>query len=299
MKQLYTYADNSKYNNMNFKEFYTLKEAKVLLPTYNRPNEQKPLKDSDVIRVYHGFNDVRDIFQTLKSGLSGQEKAKRIYSYEYNNNPNGLFVTISLDVAKQFGNYIIEFHTPVSDLESPVWPNGSYTVQGQMSGVFNSPEERENARMRKRDVASKSKYSSIRNSDRPELAEVLFDIHEPQALFVGQLNDNSVRAIWVSETPEKEGSYSTFRRMSVKQFIRENQEKYMSVPQTYTFRVYKPRDKFEIEDFINRLVDKKSGKYNMSRSEIIDALKNLDKRDLLTYVWPNQLDDAWEAISAY
>lgn len=285
---------------MNFKQFFNFREAKVL-PANTRkgnisPETHEPLKDSDVIRVYHGFNNIQDIFQTLKSGMSGQQNAKRIYSYEYNNNPKGLFVTISLDVAKRFGNYIIEFQTPVSDLESPVWPNGSYTVQGQMSGSFNSPEEREAARMDRRDDSSKSKYSSIRDSDRPELAEILFDSSEQQALFIGQLNNNSVRAIWVNLTPQKDGSYSTFRRMSVKDFIRENQEQYENSPSINRNKVYKPREEFELNDFINRLVDSSGPRYRMSREQMIDALKYLSKEDLLTYIWPNQLEDAWKEI---
>lgn len=268
------------------------------------PEHRKPLKDTDTIRVYHGFNDIGDIFQTLKTGLSGQERANRIYSYEFNNNPKGLFVTIALSVAKQFGQYIIEFHTPVKDLEAPVWPNGSYTVQGQMAASFNEPEDRENARMDARKKSSESKYPSIQQSDRPELAELLYQTSEQQALFIGNLNRNSVRAIWVNPTPEKCGTYCTFKRMSVKEFLKEHNVDPNSRPQKYGWRLYEPRETFEINDFIDRLTNRsgrgrKAATNGMSREDIIDSFKYLTKENLLTYVWPNQLEDAWKAISEF
>ena len=100
----------------SFQEY--LVEVKII----GRGIPKKPLSDSDTIRVYHGAYDLGTVVQALKYGLTGDIRADRRYSYEANNNPRGLFVTPDLDVAKEFGPYIIEFHTRVSDLEAPVWP---------------------------------------------------------------------------------------------------------------------------------------------------------------------------------
>lgn len=65
-------------------------------------NATEPIKDSDTIRVYHGFRDFNDTYEACKIGLSGTDRTKRIYSYEYVNNPQGLFVTINFKTAKEF-----------------------------------------------------------------------------------------------------------------------------------------------------------------------------------------------------
>jgi len=290
---------------MNFKEYYYLKEAKVLTPAtrtdpsktnfrkFVYPEDREPLKDSDTIRVYHGFNNINDLFYTLEMGLSGKERAKRIYSYEYNNNPKGLFVTISLDVAKDFGNYIIELHSPVSELEAPLWPSGSYTVQGGMSSYFNSDEDREETRLKRREEANKANELSIRNSDRPELAELLFS-GEQQALFKGELNNNSIRAIWVNSTPERSGRFSNYKRMSVKSFLKEYN--YLKPKKKdYYNRQYnkllKPREKFSYSLLMDRI---KNQYPEMKEDYINDVFKNMGETELNTYLWPEQIKDAIE-----
>ena len=95
----------------------------------------KPIKDSDTIRVYHGFYSFNDVQKVLSTGLSGKEKARRIYSYESGNNPNGLFVSVDFKVASKFATsgVVIEFSTKVFDLEAPIWVDGrSYFVQGEI-----------------------------------------------------------------------------------------------------------------------------------------------------------------------
>ena len=74
---------------------------------------------------FHGFHDVSEALTAAKHGLSGAEKADRRYSYEFSNNPKGLFVTMSLDVAKEFTSKVImEFVAREDQLEAPVWPGG-------------------------------------------------------------------------------------------------------------------------------------------------------------------------------
>ena len=131
-----------------------------------------PLRDTDTVKLFHGTSNLDFIITAVKKGFSGDTYADRIYSYEYNNNPRGLFVTPDFKTAKYFGQYVIEFHARVSDLESPVWPNGSFTVQGGMSGIFSSEQERELERLRNREEYSNSDIEYIRNSDRPELAAI-------------------------------------------------------------------------------------------------------------------------------
>lgn len=287
----------------SFKEYFyqVFLEANVLpfsskaRKKYAYPDDYKPLKDSDVIRVYHGFRDLRDVVKLFRYGLSGKDFADRVYSYEYNNNPRGLFVSISPTIAKEFGHYVIEFQTKVSDLEAPVWPGGGYTVQGQMAQYFNGEEDRENARLSRRADAKKSKYDSIRDSDRPELAELLYSSGEAQALFVGELNANSVRAVWVNPNPKVSARYSTLVRMTPKEFM----EKFSNIEiknddNGVHSRILKPRDKFDKDTFF-KLMRKHSG--DLSEDALTDIFKNMDDRELLMYVWPNQLEDLKKAIN--
>lgn len=166
-------------------------------------DHKNPLSDSDTIRVYHGTDDPNFLLTAVTKGLSGGMRADRRYSYEANNNPKGLFVTPDLKTAKDFGSYIIEFHTRVRDLESPVWPNGTFTGQGQMSGIFNDDADREQERIRQRMNWSESEFEFVRNSSRPEVAAMLLVSGERQALFTGDLNRNSIRAVWVSSDPTR------------------------------------------------------------------------------------------------
>lgn len=288
--------------NLSFKKYFLYKEAKVLPPTLRDnpsdlkrsiiyPEDREPLKDSDTIRVYHGFNNINDLFYTLEMGLSGKERANRIYSYEFNNNPRGLFVTISLDVAKNFGSYIIEFHSPVSELEAPLWPSGSYTVQGGMSSYWKDEKEREEYGLKLREELKNSKEESIRNSDRPELANSLFH-GEQQALFKGELNPNSIRAIWVNSTPERSGRFSNYKRMSVKSFLKEYN--YLKPKKKdYYNRQYnkllKPREKFSYSLLMDRI---KNEYPEMEEDYINDVFKNMGEKELNTYLWPEQIKDA-------
>ena len=47
--------------------------------------ETSPLKAGDTITVYHGYNDYNNAILTAKYGISGAEKANRVYSYEFDN----------------------------------------------------------------------------------------------------------------------------------------------------------------------------------------------------------------------
>lgn len=286
-----------------------VQEATVIPPSKKRgkyiyPDVRPPLRDSDTIRVYHGANDLRDVYRIFKRGLSGQERADRRYSYESNNNPKGLFVTISLDIAKYFASYILEIHTKVSDLEAPVWPGRGYTVQGQMAEYFDGDEDREKKRLQDREEAKKSEYESIRNSDRPELARMLYQDSEQQALFIGNLDNNSIRAIWVNNTPNRSGEYSEYTRMTPKEFLKkfpqEQEKAYDS--KMYAHRVFKPREKFDLDEFANRLLadyNSTAKNYRMTREEILGTLSGLGKRELLTYIWPHQLDDALAQLEEF
>jgi len=78
-----------------------------------------------------------DSVKAATQGVSGQARADRRYSYEADNNPQGLFVTLSVDVAKEFTfrGAIMEFTTSVDNLEPAVWPSGGYTVQGRWHSI--------------------------------------------------------------------------------------------------------------------------------------------------------------------
>ena len=260
---------------MRYYEF--LSEVKLI------PDES-PLLDTDTIRVYHGTGDLATVILALTRGLSGDSRAMRRYSYEANNNPNGLFVTPDLRTAKEFGEYILEIHVRVSDLEAPVWPGGSFTVQGGYSELFNNPEEREEERMRQRDRFKDHEHDYIRDSDRPELAASLMMSGEPQALFTGDLNANSIRAVWSSTNPTR--IHQPYKRYSPKEFVTQFQthgidtrfghkQKEISgdLVDQVKRRYIKPRDTATVELIVSSLKQAGYGKL-MSTDKMVSILKS-------------------------
>lgn len=263
----------------SFSEFYKIQEARVI----NANDQKVPLKDNETIRVYHAFNNPQDLYDILKYGTSGKLRAKRIYSYEANNNPKGFFVSIDFKTVKGFGQYIMELHTRVSDLEAPVWPSGSYTVQGEYSKYWDEENPREKGTEAAREKAKQSKEDYIRNSDRPELADSLYNNYEKQALYVGDLDANSIRAIWVNRNMKKDGRYSTYDRMSVKEFLKTHPSKPSS---DHRFKIFTPREEFDVDVMLKRFIQRFD---RMSTDDILSGLKSVDDQGLAVHFWPKQM----------
>lgn len=185
---------------MNFKKWLEAHHS------YDNPDwdtKFQPLKSKDTVRVFHGFNSFRDAYRAAIYGLTGREYAARLYSYEGDNNPYGLFVTLSLKTASKFtGSFedkvIMEFVANESDLEPPVWPGGSYTVQGQMAQYFGHGQQGKLKRRQRRKLAQSdveeflkkypNDFQQVRQSDDKYKANILLNSSEYQALFVGDLN---------------------------------------------------------------------------------------------------------------
>ena len=258
-----------------------------------------PVKDTETIRVYHGFNRIEDAILACAHGISGKTYAQRIYSYEANNNPKGLFVTTQLKVAKEFGAVVMEFHTKVSDLEAPVWPNGRYTVQGELSADFKDDKDRTAHRLRRREKLKSAPYKEISQSDRPELADTLL-AGENQALFIGDLNPNSIRGIWLDPAALAGGLRkvnSTFTRVSPKKFLEMTRSAGLTAKErgrNYrddakpAHKLFFPREKFSEAEFMKRI---RKLYPTIPSEQIVDILRtNPDYRD--RYFWPNQMADA-------
>jgi hypothetical protein len=228
---------------------------------------EQPLSDNETIRVYHGFNRFDDVEIVLKNGLSGKESARRIYSYESGNNPYGLFVSVDFNVIKRAGfahsGVIIEFSTKVSDLESPVWVGGrSYFVQGEYTKSFKDLDEREQQRLINRQKAGESPYDYISKSDRPELADVIFDNPERQALFIGDLNPNMIKAVWYNEILHKDRrTNGEWVRLSRKKFI----EKLNINTKNERYLKYLPNDDFNFDDFVLKYFKGDYNNYSLKR----------------------------------
>lgn len=267
-------------------------EARVITRT-----PDKPLSDDDTVRVYHGTPDLETAYKAVTQGLTGDRRVPRRYSYENNNNPSGLFVTPDLDTAKEFGPYVLEFHTKVSDLEAPVWPGkGSFAVQGEMAPMFGDDDERSAAAQKQLERLSQSDIEHIRNSDSPDVAFWLMNVGERQALFVGDLNRNSIRAIWSSKDPKR--VTSDYERMKPKEFISRLEDGSLKTRLNITlddiqkevkksgYFVFEPREKATVDKFLDRMA--KQRKF-LNKDKILGALKNAVKTDnkqtLMNMVW--------------
>lgn len=264
-----------------------IKEVRFLdTKGYNIPKE-KPLKDTETIRVYHGFYSYENALEVLKKGLSGKERARRIYSFESGNNPYGLFVTVDFEVAAKFASsgIIIEFTTKVSDLEAPVWVGGrSYFVQGEYTQSFKDLDEREQQRILNRQKAGESPYDVISKSDRPELAETLFDNPERQALYIGDLNPNMIKRVWYNEVRDlKRLTNGPWERYSVKDFLNYKKENKNKKRKRIDFY---PNDNFTIEKFKSFIGDDNLSNY-------LDQIINYDLNNDYTLkqygFWPKQI----------
>lgn len=273
--------------------------------------KEKPLKDTDSILVYHGFNDPEDALLALRKGLSGKSRARRIYSYESNNNPKGLFVTSRFDKAKEFAHghrhsVIIEFHAKVKDLEAPVWPGGGYTVQGELSQNFKDADDRTAAQLavRKDFKVDPDSPEAVYGADRPEVAGRLFTDFEQQALFTGNLNPNGIRAVWVRRRDKKSGYMLTttpFVRMKPREFLKEFKDYKFSKSGEEKERdqekAFRPRDRFDPKVLVNYYLNEWGGGHK-SRDTIEMQLKwlfstlkvmNRDTYHMDMFLWPAQV----------
>lgn len=233
-------------------------------------DSQMPLKDSQTIRVYHAFDSAEELSYTLTHGLSGTQRASRRYSYEGNNNPYGLFITPDFNTAKKFGHYIIEFHTKVSDLEAPQWPGGSFAVQGQYAQMFDHPDDRESEMLLNREKYSKDEHHAIRDSDRPELAAMLYNTSEPQALFIGNLDPNSIRAVWIADDTTVSSTYTSYSRLSRKDALRYLSNITQNSKTAKTPKIAKPRESVTLDKLLDLFQEKYP--HLKDRKEIIDIL---------------------------
>lgn len=317
--------------------------------TKNKPWDiSDPFKDNEKYIVYHGFRNITDAWKTLKYGLTGQVNVPRTYSYESQNNPYGLFVTLNQKDAGEFSStfgeaVIIEFIAEGSELEAPVWPGGSYTVQGEYAQYWKGEtyeeqmQDRENTRLKRREdlksqlekeiqeLEERIQYNidyikyfetienidentqnflegkkqtlqsleadlahkkAIYESDRPELAKTLVG-PEHQALFIGDLNPEDIRAVWVrTENSEKGYMLATdpFIRMSPQEFMEKFEDK---SNKDFDRKIFKPKDAFDPQKFLE----------NMPQYLIKDLQRTatifLENRDYLDYYfWPRQKEGA-------
>lgn len=287
----------------------SLKEAHHAYDNPGFDTQFQPLKAGDTLRVFHGFRDSHDAMLAATRGLSGASRAKRVYSYEADNNPKGLFVTISLKVADEFaGAYgvqcIMEFNVNESDLEAPVWPGGSYTVQGGYSQYFgHGAKGRAGRHAARRDAEARMNsgdhyHDAVKQSDRKHLADMLFSSREAQALFIGHLNPAQIVAFHVR--PSGSGGNVPWERISREEFIQRYQNE-ITIPkeETWKERVFEPNEPFNGEKFMAALKARykdhaESGLRAMWFGVITapkqKALHFAEKFD--SFLWPRQMPEA-------
>lgn len=293
------------FNNNFKKKEKMVNEIRVINPDNSLIVNEKPLRDSDIIRVYHGFNNYEDAIMAVKFGFSGKEKAKRVYSYESNNNPYGLFVTLDFETAKKFTHprskkgisVILELSVKVSDLEAPVWPGGSYTVQGQMAQFWKDEKDRyKQGTLKAREEAKNSDIDFITNSDRPEVAATLMG-SEKQALFIGDINPNMIKSVFYGESGKHGINPSRFERMAPKKFLNkfESHEPERNYDNTISNKgmeynrkknkFFNPNDEFSM-DKLDKIIKDKNYGYD-SAEELVGIL--IKHNELENYFYPKQI----------
>lgn len=266
-----------------------LNEVRYVNPIPDKFEKEMPIKDDEVITVYHGFNtgySAGYAIEFAKFGFSGKKRASRLYSYEYDTNPRGLFVTVDFDVAKRFTCCLImEFRTKVSDLEAPVWPDGrGFYVQGEYTKAFKDEKEREEQILKNREREKSSKFKAISKSDRPELAHTIYGA-ESQALFVGDMNPNMIKAFWIPEDPKR--NTSRWVRLSRKEFIKKNEEKYKNIESEKIFMPYEDFDENKVKKYVE------NRDWDWDRFLDLYIIKNYDDK-LNTFFHPKQIEQIYK-----
>lgn len=230
------------------------------------------LKASDTITVYHGFRDLPDAIDAARKGVSGRVRASRVHSYEFDNNPKGLFVTTDAKTAIGFGSTVMEIVVRAGDLSSPVWPSGGYTVQGQMAQYFGRGPEGNVARRQKyRDTTTAltndpETPEGIRTSDDPLMADTLMRNYEKQALFVGDLSPKGIAAWHING-----------ERITNDEFLERYSDHGSTANDT---KLFLPDEEFDGDTFAERLAVTLGGKPKEP-----DFIK-----DTLARIWENQFE---------
>jgi hypothetical protein len=232
-------------------------------------------------------------------------------------NPLGIFVTIDFETAKNFGHdnecmCIIEFTVDASDLETPVWNNSnSYFGQGTNPMPFRSKEERDLQKQKYRDDAINEpdiyynrnttvSRDYIRNSDKPEMADRLMNMGEYQALFMGNLDPNQIKRIWINPRDEESGyvlttnSYIPLTRAEFLKRYRNTEfaDNYGRNPRPLKKnKLYRPNEEFAgWDDFFDRLDVGQE-----RRDELMNDIMRLDnyKEYVSSEMFPKQIVQAF------
>lgn len=278
---------------------------------HHRDGSTVPLRAGDTATVYHGFRTPSEALRVAHVGLSGRERISRVYSYEADNNPHGLFVTISREVAEGFvGAYgtrtIAEFDVEISELQPPIWPNGSYTVQGQYAQYFGHGAEgrrnrNDSRKEQTRELSSRAPDMEIAGSDDPMLAHTLFRNTEKQALFMGHLPPSRITCFWVEHDRHDWKPYTVAEYIS--EFGKEKEEK--SYLGNHWSKVFGVDEEFDGEVFLarlseeyNQMVPDLEGTIRGMWRNIMDSRQhrrsNLFVKNFGMYFWPKQLIPAMQ-----
>lgn len=304
-----------------------IKDVSKLLEIYHEVEiEKQPFKKGDTMKVYHGFHSIQDAIIASKYGLSGKLKANRVYSFEQNNNPNGLFVSPEIKVAKKFagGNIqtVMFFDAKYEELEAPVWPDGSYTVQGGevkswgygKEGTIKRRKAQKQAKENMIDWPPFDTPNHVRLSDNPHMADLLLNHPESQALFVGHLSPKRIKGWWVKDW--KKNTESEFlsvqefkeRYVDVVDFDKEYHDgEYYGMEKSineFKDKLFDPEDDFDFDFFILELQKKVyNNRKDLKQVEtyIIDLWKHQTlkttspyakdsfKKTFSKFLWPKQM----------
>ena len=173
---------------------------------------------------------------------------------------------------------IIEFTSKVSDLEAPVWVGGrSYFVQGEYTESFKDMSEREQQRLINRQKSGENPYDFINKSDRPELAEVIFDNPEHQALYIGDLDPNMIKYVWYNEVLHKERrTNGEWIKLTRKDFI----NKLKLNTERDRFLKYLPNDDFDFDEFVKKYFRNDYNNSSLKRFLTYDTENEYDLKNL-------------------
>ncbi len=142
----------------------------------------------------------------------------------------------------------------------------------------NIPDEMGWDRKKLQDIPISRAY--IKNSDKPELARSIFDNNEHQALFMGDLNPNMIKRVWINPPTERgyANTMKSYQPVSVKEFLRMYRDKEWVMGNDSNYKpiyskirkekLFNPNDNVEtFDDLINAFAEHSSRKKSTERAK--------------------------------
>ena len=228
----------------------------------SRQNQIAELQPDTIVRIFHG-TDLNHAISFVEEGIDGRKRVSRLFPHFIGQQKRmvnrGLFVTIDLKTALDFGHAVIKFAATGKDL------------------YFQFPSP---------DIIRKERQYAIKkypNSFRPEVSNGLLSPgKEPQALYRGLASPRDIEQIYLVHY-DREGKYEQGRvgeyraSFTREEFIQWYYDVYQGLggvkERRPTKPLVEPQEQITLKDLVQRIIQK-YGKASLDQDYILGLIKD-------------------------